>query len=307
MSTVPSHKLREDSRSHCTALTMSRPLQKPKSSARRHRVTTKAVAPTQFSPIFNAYAQCMCDLANSLWNPYVQSTDDLSEMEILRRGSSLPPERFVPLSHDDGTTSSHLPECPQLHTEESKTSKKASSHKTQTSYLDVEEEEKSKAYTRKENARRQRKEARKSRDAEAKAEAKKAGKLATNCHAQCHCYDALGSSEEDAVREEARTVCHTHTDGTASFHLPNCPTSKTYPRKKTNSTRRDPPKSAAYIFSEGDEEGEEAGQASPAAKLYDSSTIASDILRAIGKHPYLPPLNAHMEGYSTKMKGRAGK
>ena len=243
----------------------------------------------------------------------MQSTDDLLDMDNYHRGSSLPPERFVPLNHDNGKTSSHLPECPQLHTEDSKTSKNASSHKTQASYPDVEEEEKSKAYIRREYDRRQRKEARRNRDAEAKAEAKKAVMLVPNRHAQCHCYDALGNSEEDAVREEARTVCHTHTDGTASFHLPNCltrqsiTTRKVYPRKKTNSSRRDPPKSAAYIFSEGEEEGEEAGPASSAAKLYDPTTIASDILRAIGKHPYLPPLNAHMEGYPTKMKGRAGK
>ena len=149
---------------------------------------------------------------------------------------------------------------------------------------------------------RQRREARRIRDAEAKAEAKKAVKLASNRHDQCHCYDVLGDSEENAVHEEAGTVCHTHTDGTASFHLPNCltrrsvTTRKIYPRKKTNSSRRDPPKSVAHIFSEGEEEGEEARLASPSAKLYDPTTIASDILRAIGKHPYLPPLNAHMEG-----------
>ena len=243
----------------------------------------------------------------------MQSTDDLLDMVNYDRGISSPPERFVPLNHDNGKTSSHLPECPQLHTENSKTSEKAGSHKTQASYLDDEEEEKSKAYIRKENARRQRKEARKIRDAKAKAEAIQAVKLASHGHAQCHCYDALSDSGEDAVREEAETVCHTHTDGTASFHLPSCltrrsvTTHKTYPRKKTNSSRRDPPKLVAYIFSEGEEEGEEAGPASPSTKIYDPTTIASDFLRAIGKHPYLPPLNAHMQGYPTKMKGRAAK
>ena len=93
----------------------------------------------------------MCDLPNSLWNPYVQSTDDLLAMDNYHWGSSLPPERFVPLNHDNGTTSGHRPECPQLHPKVSKTSKNASSHKAQASYLDVEEEEKSKAYMRKEN------------------------------------------------------------------------------------------------------------------------------------------------------------
>ena len=270
----------------------------------------------------------MCDLANSVYDPYRQSNDDLVDLKDYHKGAPLPPERFVPPNHE---ASGHLLECPQLLTVQSKTSKKARSPNKQASYLNVKEEkENAKAHKRKENARRQRKEARRIRDAEAKEEARIAVKLAAHRPAQCQCYDALSDSEEDVVREEAKTVRHTHTDGTTSFHLPNCLTEQsatirkiyTYTPKpppsigrekkgtekaqmKTKSTSRKPPKSAAYIFSDGEEEGEEAGPASPAAKRYNSRTIASDILRAIGQHPYLPPLNAHIEGYPTKGKGRA--
>ena len=44
------------------------------------------------------------------------------------------------------------------------------------------------------------------------------------------------------------------------------------------------------INEEGREEEHEA------VIRYDPRTIASDILRVLGEHPYLPPLNAHMEG-----------
>lgn len=278
----------------------------------------------------------MCDLVNSVFNPYVQGMDDLADLPDYYKGTPLPPEQFVRLHHDNGKTSEHLPECPQLHTARSETSGKPKNHNRQASYTDLEEEaEKSKAYTRKGHARRQRKEARRIGEAEAKAEAMKAVRQASNRYAQCYCCDALSVYEDYAVREEARTVCLTHTDGTVSFHLPNCLTGRsddTTPRKlytsppkptpsfrleeveekrevrkKEKNPRRQPPKSAAYIDSDGEQEGKEAGAASPAAKRYDPRTIASDILRAIGEHPNLPPLNAHLEGFPTKMKGRAAR
>ena len=313
-------------------------MQEPKSPRRRHRKATKTVEARQPKAIFFPYSQCMCDLANSIYNPYVQSKDDLVDLENYYSGAPLPPERFVPLIHDNGVITDHLPECPQLHTaysktSKTKTSKKARSHGREAPYLDDEEEkEKAKARKQKKDARRQKKEAKRFRDAEAKVEARKAGNLVSSGNFQCYCYDALSDSEEDAIREEARTVCNTHTDGTTSFHLPNCltkqsaTTRKIYTstpkpklsigreeketaeaRKKTKSTGRKSPKSAAYIFSDGEEEGDDPKVASLAVERYDPRTIASDILRAIGHHPYLPPLNAHIEGYSTKKKGRAPK
>lgn len=310
-------------------------MQKAKGTARRRPVAKSLIEASQPEAIFFPYSQCMCDLANSIYNPYVQSNDDLVDLDNYYSGAPLPPERLIPLNHDNGVTSDHLPECPQLHIVYSKTSKKASRHGRQASYPDSEEEKENfKAHIRKENARRQRKKTRRNQDAEAKAEARIAVKLASKPLAQCHCHEALSDSEENAVREEARTVGHTHTDGTTTFHLPDCVkrrsdhtttrniyTSPAKPvpslsreekeiakaRKKADPTGRKPPKSAAYIFSDGEEEGQGAEVASPAAKRYDPRTIASDILRAIGHHPYLPPLNAHVEGYPTKKKGRAAK
>lgn len=56
-----------------------------------------------------------------------------------------------------------------------------------------------------------------------------------------------------------------------------------------------------------EEEERGYGIASPPATRYDPRTIASDFLRVLGEHPGLPPLNARMEGFSTKRKGRASK
>ena len=75
--------------------------------------------------------------------------------------------------------------------------------------------------------------------------------------------------------------------------------------------KHNPPKKAssqvkpeAYIDLEGEEEAEAAEPMSPPARRYDPMTIASDFLRVVGQHPYLPPLSSHLEGSYTKNRGR---
>ncbi len=159
---------------------------------------------------------------------------------------------------------------------------------------------------RKEIARRKRKEAKRIRDAKARTETMKAIKPALSPYTQCHC-DLFSDSEEEAVRGEARTMRHAHTDRSITFHLPNCLTGRfdyTTPRephislpkstpyidleeeeetmeirKRSKRSRRQPPKSAAYVDLEAEEEEEGGyGIASPPATRYDPRTIASDFL-----------------------------
>ena len=293
---------------------MFKPLPKLKSLPGRQQPATSKVEARQSEALFFPYAQCTCDLADH---------------------SFFPPEWFEDLYHDNGQTSSHIQDCHQLGTFLPQTTRKGKSPGGLASYpLPEKEREKSKVDMRKGTARRQRKEAQRIRDAEARTEAGKAVKPTLNPYAQCHC-DLFSDSDEDVVR-----MRHTHTDGSISFHLPNCltgrfdyttlhkphispPKSASYidleEKEKNKKVRnnlkhpRDQPKSAAYIDSEEEEEEEkeeekgEDGRASPPAKRYESRTIGSDFLRVIGEHPYLPPLNAHVEGFPPKMKGRASK
>lgn len=296
-------KLKDHQRSYPRVTAMSKSSLKHKGFPRRHRVVTARAGAIQ--PSFDPYSQCTCDPVN------------------LYGGIPLPLEWLVPLYHENGTTSSHLPECPQLRTVQSKTSRKLISLGMPASYLGFEEgdeRKKSKAAKRKGV-----------QDAETRAEAMKALEPIFNPYAQC-CCDLLSYSDD----EEA-TICRTHTDGSTSFHLPSClterygsikilkpyissPESARYMdleekeqmkevRKKKKMTRRQPkePKSAAYINLEGEEEQGEDWSSFSSAKRYDSTTIASDFLRAIGEHPYLPPLNAHIDGFPTKKHGRASK
>ncbi len=53
-----------------------------------------------------------------------------------------------------------------------------------------------------------------------------------------------------------------------------------------------PEESGTYVDEEEEEQEEDQ-----VSIRYDLRTIASDFLRAIGEHPTLPPLNAHMEGH----------
>ncbi|CAF9921386.1 hypothetical protein IMSHALPRED_005172 [Imshaugia aleurites] len=291
---------------------MGKTLPRPLSSPRRPKVTAARVEARQSEEIDLPYAQCMCDLETSYG------------------GTPLPPEWSARLYNSNVETTGHLPHCPQLRTVPSKMSRKHNNSDRPASYLDIEEEAgKLKADTRKKDARRQRKEAKRIRDAEARAEAMRSVKLPHDPYDEAH-----SDSEEDFYRQAARTIRRTHSDGTVAVHLPNCLTSRSdyiTPRrphlappkspsyvdfedkeirteiwKKTKHPRRQPPKSAAYVdLEEDEEEGGGHGRASPPVIRYDCRTIASDFLRVIGKHPYLPPLNAHVEGFPTKKKGRA--
>ncbi|CAF9913944.1 MAG: hypothetical protein ALECFALPRED_009189 [Alectoria fallacina] len=348
-------------------------------------------------PIFFPYVQCMCDLTNTGGE------------------SPLPKEWFVPLLHENGETSEHLPKCPQLRTGRSKTTKKRKSPGGPASYLDLEggEAVNPKAGSRKENAWYQRKEAKTIRHAASRAEAMRAAYRDLDPLAKFYCCDTLSGSEDEAASEETGTMRQVQIDKSITFHNPIClkgrfdhvtprkpPPSPPKPtpyidleeeektaevRKKRKYTRRQPKaakrlreipepntrveagrtifnayaecscdlddtidysltslwqvahedgtkshhlatcaklvtlaqaprktrktpaKSAAYFDLEGEEEERVDGLASPPAKHYNPRTIASDFLRAIGEHPYLPPLNAHMEGIFTKVKIRAPK
>ena len=340
---------------------MNKPSLKLKSSPRRHRVTTAGIGAIQ--PNFNPYAQCECDLAN------------------LHGG--IPSEWFVPLYHENGTTSNHLPKCLQLPTTRSKTSTKRKSSGMPASYLHLkkeDEEERKKYQAAKPKAvpdadarlkaikdvektgRKRESSGRPASYLDPEEESKRKRFKVDNRngirdshgrtdaiktlkhwpYAQCCCdllddpdYKAL-CEKEGAVCEEEATICRTHPNGSTSFHAPSCLTdsSNTTPirkpyasppkslryadleekeqtrevRKRNEQIWRQPKevKSAAYIDLEGEEEQGD-GPLSPLAKRYDSRTIASDFLRAIGEHPYMPPLNAHWDGFPTKKHGRASK
>ena len=123
------------------------------------------------------------------------------------------------------------------------------------------------------------------------------------------------------MREQSRIFRHGYTGG-SSVHSPRCqkgqleyttprgpklspPKSTSYidleekettgSRKKKKRAARQPPKSKAYIDLEDEDEEKDQGSGSAPAIRYDPKTIASDFLRVIGKHPHLPPLNAHMK------------
>lgn len=209
-------------RTNCATVAMFKPLLNLKGSSRRRQVAMARAEARQ--PIFNPYTPCTCDLA------------------ISYGGNTCLRKWFVPLYHDTGRTSYHLLKCPQLRTVRSKTSKRRKSPGRPTSYLGLrgEKREKSKADTRRENARRQRKEARRFRDLEARAGAMKAVNPARNPFAQCCCGDMLSDSEDEAVREEARVMCHTRFDGSTTFHLPNCLTGRSNYTGPANPTPANP-------------------------------------------------------------------
>lgn len=127
---------------------MPKPLSKLKSSPRRGQVATPRVEARQLETFFFPYAQCSCDLADDFF-PH--------------------PEWFEDLYHENGVTSSHLQDCPQLGTLLPKVNRKRKSPGDPASYLIPEEEEQSsKAGIRRETARRQLKEARRIQDAKAR-------------------------------------------------------------------------------------------------------------------------------------------
>ena len=154
----PSQKL-EDPLFHRTVIKMFKPLLKLKSSPGRQQLATSKVEARPSEALFFPYAQCTCDLANH---------------------SLFPPGWFEDLSHENGQTSSHLQECPQLLTLLRQTTRKRKKSLRGLSSYPVPEEErkKSKVYIRKGTARRQRKHAKRIRDVEARTEAMKAVKPA---------------------------------------------------------------------------------------------------------------------------------
>ena len=294
---------------------MPKSLSKLKSSSRRDEVAIPRVEARQFEKPFFPYAHCSCDLADP---------------------KAFPPEWFEDLYHENGVISNHLQDCPQLGFLIPKANGKREDPDPLGTYLALtEKDQRPKAGMQRriqEASRHERKEARRLQAAKAKAEAIKDAKPAFSPYAHCHCDDAIRDSEADAVRDLARIICFTHTNGEVSFHVPRCPTRRsdyTLPRKldasppkpvpyidleerediqgvrkKSEITRRQP-KSEAYIDLEEEEERKEARPASPAAKRYDPRTIASDFLRVIGRHPTLPSLNAHMEKLPSTTRSRA--
>lgn len=63
---------------------------------------------------------------------------------------------------------------------------------------------------------------------------------ARNPFAQCCCCDMLSDSEDEAVSEEARVMCHTRVDGSTTFHLPNCLTGRSNYTGPANPTPANP-------------------------------------------------------------------
>lgn len=264
---------------------MPKSLSKPKCSPRRDQVAIPRVEARQFETSFFPYAHCSCDLVDHEF---------------------FPPEWFEDLYHENGVISSHLQDCPQLGFLVPKANRKREDPDPLGTYLALTEEaQRPKAGMQRriqEAARRERKEERRLQAAKAKAEALRDVKPAFNRDDHCYCDDALSDSGADAVREGARTICHTHTNGGVSVHLPKRLTGRsdytatrklhtsplksvpyidlekrediTRVRKKSKVLRRQP-KSEAYIDLEEEEERKEAGPASPAAKRYDPRTIAS--------------------------------
>lgn len=283
----------------------------PKNAPRRSKVKTPRFEDSESEEIYFPYAQCLCDL---------QDSDDGTRLSLTR---------------------GHVPTCPQLRLDSSKPTKTLKSPNNLSVYPEFEGDAQApkgrkRTYNsdkRKETIRRRQKEEKRLRDVEARLETLKAAQRAIDPYAQCRCDDALSDSEEDALREHSRMFYHGYTDGD-SVHSPRCqkgrldystprgpnlspPKSTSYidleeketlgSGRKKKRTARQPPKSTEYIDLEDEDEEEDQGSGSAPAIRYDPKTIASDFLRAIGKHPHLPPLNAHMEGFSTNTTSRSSK
>ena len=211
---------------------MVKPSTKPESSPRRRQVATVQVEAKQ--PISNPFEQCPCTL--DIDSHYTHSSW---------------------LYHEDGSNSVHLPSCPLLRAERLKTSQKRKSQSKSAPSLDLEEdEEKDFRHTvdiRNGNTRRQRKEAKRAREAGVRAEAMIVVQTGLDQLAQCYCYGPLSDSEDEVARDEMRTIKHTHTNGSTSLHLPNCPVGRSdsaVPRRSRTSL----PKSTPYIDLEETEE-----------------------------------------------------
>ena len=279
----------------------------PKSAPRRSKVKSARFVDSASEEISLPYAQCLCDLDES----------------------------------NDGTILGHVPTCPQLRLVSSKPTKNLKSPNSLAAYPEFEGDApaprgrrgKYESDKRKGTIRRRQKEEKRLRDVEARIETLKAAKRAIDPYSQCRCGDALSDSEEDALREASRMFYHGYTDGD-SVHSPRCrkgrpdyitprepnlspPKSTSYidleekettgSRRKKKNTPRQPPKSKEYIDLEDEDEEEDQVSGSTPATQYDPKTIASDFLRAIGEHPHLPPLNAHMEELFTNKKSRSSK
>lgn len=277
----------------------------PKNAPRRSKVKTVRLRDSESEEIDFPYAHCLCDFDES----------------------------------GDGMTRGHVSTCPQLRLVSSKPTMSLQSLNSPVAYPEFEVDapapkrrrEKYVLDKRKETNRRRQREEKRLRDIEARLETLKAAKRVTDPYAQCHCGDALNDSEEEALREHSRIFHHGYTGG-CSVHGPHFrkgPLDYTTPRrpklsppnstsyidpkeKETTGSRRNkkrttpqPPKSKEYIDLEDEDEEENHGSVSVPATRYNLKTIASDFLRAIGKHPHLPPLNAHMEDFLANTKGRS--
>ena len=264
----------------------------PKKSSRRFKFKTASFEDSDSDEVYFPYAQCLCDL-------------------------------------DDSMTRGHAPRCPQLHI----------SPYHRAAYPEVEGDVagprgrrgKSESNKRKATIRRQQKKEKRLRDIEARSEMLKAAKQATDPYVQCRCSDGFSDAEEEALRTQSRMFYDGYPGG-CSVHSPRCrngrldhitprgpklspPKSTSYidleekdttgSRKKKKRTAPQPPKSRPYIDLEDEDEEEDQGLGSAPVIRYDPTTIVSDFLRAIGKHPYLPPLNAHMEELPTSTKNRS--
>ena len=266
----------------------------PKNAPRRSKVKTARFEKSESEEIYFPFAQCLCDL-------------------------------------EDSFTGGHAPTCPQLHLSPYRLAAYPKSEGN--AAVPRGRREKYEFDKRKGIIRRRQKENKRLRDIEARLKTLKAAQRADDPDAQCHCGDGFSDSEEDTLREQSR-IFHNGYTGGCSVHGPRCrkgrldyttprgpklspPKSKSYidpeekettgSRRKKKHTARQPTKSKEYIDLEDEDEEEDQGSGSAPAIRYDPKTIVSDFLRAIGKHPHLPPLNAHMEDLPTNTKSRSSK
>ena len=254
----------------------------PKKTPRGSKVKTARLEDSESEEIYFPYAKCLCDL-------------------------------------DDSFTRGHASTCPQFHLSpyhRAPPRSRRGKHESE---------------NRKEVIRRRQKEDKRLRDIEARLETLKTSQRAVDPSAQRRCDEAHSDSIEGALRGQSRMFYHGYTDGD-SVHSSSCrkgprdyttprgpklsppkPTSyidleekeTTGSRKKKKRAARQPPKSKAYIDLEDEHDEANHGAVSVPATRYDPKTIASDFLRVIGKHPHLPPLNAHMEDLPTNTKSRS--
>ena len=277
-----STNLKERSSSDSITVTMKEAPTLPKKAPRRSKVKAASFEDHEFDEIYFPFAKCLCDL-------------------------------------EDSFTGDHAPTCPQLHL--------SPYHRT----APRSRRGKYEADKRKKAIRRRQKEDKRLRDFEAGLEKLKAAERTADPYAQRHYGNALSDSEEDALREQSR-IFHLGYAGGCFVHGPYCrkdrldcttprgtklnpPKSTSYidleekettgSQKKKKRAARQPPKSKAYIDLEDEDEEEDHGAVSVPATRYDPETIASDFLRVVGKHPHLPPLNAHMEDLPTNTKSRS--